>query len=78
MTRVKVSKDAADFVRSEAAYLRRRNPHAARSFADTVRRAKEVLRTFVDAGNVTHVKSMVGLRLSSMPTYSTTCAKIGT
>jgi len=54
MTRVKVSKDAADFVRSEAAYLRRRNPHAARSFADTVRRAKEVLRTFADAGNVTH------------------------
>jgi hypothetical protein len=31
MTRVKVSKDVADFVRSEVAYLRRRNPHAARS-----------------------------------------------
>lgn len=54
MTRVKVSKDAADFIRSEAAYLRRRNPHAARSFADIVRRAKEVLTTFSDAGNVTH------------------------
>lgn len=54
MTRVKVSRDAADFVRSEAAYLRQRNPHAARSFADIVRRAKEVLKTFADAGNVTH------------------------
>ncbi|TCR70720.1 type II toxin-antitoxin system RelE/ParE family toxin [Rhizobium sp. BK376] len=54
MTRVKVSKDAAEFVRSEAAYLRHRNPHAAKGFADTVRRAKDVLKTFADAGNVTH------------------------
>lgn len=54
MTRVKVSKEAANFVRSEAAYLRRRNPHAAQSFADIVRRAKDVLKTFADAGNVTH------------------------
>lgn len=54
MTRVRVSKDAANFIRSEAAYLRRRNPHAAQSFSDTIRRAKDVLRTFADAGNVTH------------------------
>jgi plasmid stabilization system protein ParE len=54
MTRVKVSKEASNFVRNEAAYLRRRNPHAAQNFSDTIRRAKEVLRTFDKAGTVTH------------------------
>lgn len=54
MTRVTVSKEAANFFRSEAAYLRSRNPHAAQSFSETIRRAKDVLRTFADAGNVTH------------------------
>ncbi len=54
MTRVKVAKEAANFVRQEAAYLRRRNAHAAQVFSDTVRRAKDVLRTFDKAGNVMH------------------------
>lgn len=54
MTRVKVSKEAANFVRNETAYLRRRNTHAAQNFSDTIRRAKDVLRTFDEAGNVMH------------------------
>lgn len=58
MTRVTVSKEAATFVRNEAAYLRRRDTHAARNFSETVRRARDILRTFDEAGNVMH-----GLRI---------------
>ncbi|TCM54353.1 plasmid stabilization system protein ParE [Rhizobium sp. PP-F2F-G48] len=54
MTQVKVSREAADFVRNEAAYLRRRNAHAAQRFSTTVRRARDILRTFDEAGSVTH------------------------
>ncbi|MET0357846.1 MAG: type II toxin-antitoxin system RelE/ParE family toxin [Pararhizobium sp.] len=54
MTRVKVSREAATFVRNEVGYLRRRNTQAAQRFSETVRRARDVLRTFDEAGNVTH------------------------
>ncbi|KQS76393.1 type II toxin-antitoxin system RelE/ParE family toxin [Rhizobium sp. Leaf383] len=54
MTRVRVSREAAEFVRKEAAYLRRRNLHAANGFSEVVRRAKDTLGTFEEAGNVTH------------------------
>ncbi|WP_137156054.1 type II toxin-antitoxin system RelE/ParE family toxin [Rhizobium sp. FKL33] len=54
MTKIKVSREAADFVRNETACLRRRNKNAAQSFLDAIRRAKTVLATFEDAGNRTH------------------------
>lgn len=69
MTRVRVSKEAANFVRNEAAYLRRRNRHAAQSFLNTIRRAKDVLSTFDEAGNMMHGLNIDGGRTLVVDAY---------
>jgi plasmid stabilization system protein ParE len=51
MIPVRLSRNAADYVRREAEYLRARNPAAARKFADDIKQARKILQTFPDAGN---------------------------
>lgn len=65
MTKIEVSREAADFVRNETVYLRRRNKHAAQSFLDIIRRAKTVSATFDEAGNRMHGLQINGDVLSS-------------
>lgn len=69
MTKIKVSREAADFVRNETAYLRRRNKNAAQSFLDTIRRAKTVLATFEEAGNRMHGLQIKGGRTLVVDAY---------
>lgn len=60
MTKIKLSIEAAEFVRGETAYLRQRNPSAAKNFGMIVRRAKETLSTFQAAGNSMHGLNVAG------------------
>ena len=62
MTQIRLSKNAADYVRQEAEYLRLRNPAAARKFASTVKEAKRTLESFPHAGNKTHGLQIAGGR----------------
>lgn len=54
MTRIRLSLRAAAFIRSETAYLRNRNPAAARDFAASMRHASRLLQSFPEAGNRMH------------------------
>lgn len=69
MTKIKVSREAADFVRNETAYLRRRNRNAAQSFLDTIHRSKTVLATFEEAGNRMHGLQIKGGRTLVVDAY---------
>lgn len=53
---------AADYVRSEAAYLRQHNPGAARDFSFAMKKAKKMLQDFPDSGNRMHGLQIVGGR----------------
>lgn len=50
MIRVRISKDAANYIREEAQYLRQRSPAAARNFASMIKNAQQMLQTFPQAG----------------------------
>lgn len=60
MTRVRLSKNAADYVRREAEYLRQRNPAAARKFLSDIKEAKKTLESFPRAGNRMHGLQIAG------------------
>ena len=60
MTQVRISREAADYIRKETAYLKRLNPSSARSFSQIVKRAREALRTFQGAGNTMHGLQVTG------------------
>lgn len=63
MTPVRLSQRAAEYLRREAAYLRLRNPSAARRFADVVKHARRVLANFPEAGNKAHGFAPEGARV---------------
>ena len=69
MTGIRVSREAASFVRREAEYLRRRNPQTATKFAHVVRRAKDTLRTFDQTGNQMHGLQIKGGRTLVIDDY---------
>lgn len=50
--KVVLSPGARDYVKSEADYLRARNPQAARDFVENLKRLKEHLSTFPNIGRV--------------------------
>ncbi|MBO9194408.1 type II toxin-antitoxin system RelE/ParE family toxin [Rhizobium sp. 16-449-1b] len=54
MIPVRLSRDAANYVRKEAEYLRHHSPAAARKFSQAVKEARELLRTFPEVGNHMH------------------------
>ncbi|WP_082546933.1 type II toxin-antitoxin system RelE/ParE family toxin [Rhizobium sp. Root483D2] len=60
MTPVRLSKDAANYVRQEADYLRRRNTAAARNFALAMKKARETLQNFPQSGNRMHGLGIAG------------------
>ena len=60
MTRVRLSKNAANYVRARAEYLRQRNPVAARKFSTAMKNAKRILQDFPEAGNRMHGLQIAG------------------
>lgn len=54
MIPVRLSRDAANYVRAEAEYLRQRNPTAARRFSLAMKNAKRMLQSFPESGNRAH------------------------
>ena len=62
MIPVRLSRDAANYVRREAEYLRHHSPAAARKFSQAVKEARELLRTFPQVGNHMHGLQISGNR----------------
>ncbi|WP_313617363.1 type II toxin-antitoxin system RelE/ParE family toxin [Agrobacterium sp.] len=60
MTPVKLSRDAANYVRAESEYLRQRNPVAAKKFSLAMKNAKRTLQSFPEAGNRMHGLQVAG------------------
>lgn len=50
MIKVRLSKAAANYIRSEADYLRQRSPVAAHNFASAIKDAQQMLQAFPKAG----------------------------
>ncbi|WP_186392799.1 MULTISPECIES: type II toxin-antitoxin system RelE/ParE family toxin [unclassified Pannonibacter] len=63
MIPIRLSKDAADYVRKETDYLRQRNPAAARNFSQAIKNAKRMLQSFPESGNKTHGLQIAGNRV---------------
>ncbi|MGI2035209.1 type II toxin-antitoxin system RelE/ParE family toxin [Rhizobium panacihumi] len=62
MIPIRLSTDAANYVRREAEYLRQHNPAAARNFSLAIRNARQLLQQFPEAGNRHHGLQIVGGR----------------
>lgn len=62
MIPIRLSRNAANYIRREADYLRGRNPMAARNFALAIRSAKRMLQSFPEAGNRMHGLQVAGNR----------------
>jgi plasmid stabilization system protein ParE len=62
MIRIRLARDAADYVQRESTYLRERNPMAARKFALALKQARETLQAFPEAGNRMHGLTIAGGR----------------
>lgn len=62
MIRIRLSKDAASYIREETEYLRQRNPMAAGSFAVAIKNAKRMLQSFPESGSRIHGLQMAGNR----------------
>lgn len=62
MIPVKLSKDAANYVRNETEYLRQRNPAAAMNFSVAMKNAKRMLQSFPESGNHMHGLQIAGNR----------------
>jgi plasmid stabilization system protein ParE len=60
MKPIRLSKNAADYIRIEAHYLRQRSPAAAGKFAAAITEARRTLQTFPEAGNRTHGLQLAG------------------
>ena len=54
MIKVRLSRDAAEYIRREALYLRQRSSVAARNFSAAMRSARETLQQFPASGNRSH------------------------
>lgn len=62
MIPIRFSRDAANYVRREAEYLRQRNTAAARNFSLAIKNARRLLQEFPEAGNRHHGLQIVGGR----------------
>ena len=60
MRPVRLSKDAANYIRREADYLRQRNPAAARNFSLAMKNARGMLQDFPETGNRAHGLQLAG------------------
>lgn len=60
MTVVRLSKDAANYIRRESDYLRKLNPAAARKFSLEIKNAKRMLSEFPQSGNRMHALQITG------------------
>jgi plasmid stabilization system protein ParE len=69
MISVRLSRHAADYLRRETDYLRRRNPAAARNFVDAIKDARRLLQTFPDAGSQAHALQLAGNRVLVVGDY---------
>lgn len=54
MTKIRLSRDAAEFLRREANYIRSRNPAAALAFGRMAKDVQATLRSFPQSGNRMH------------------------
>lgn len=62
MIPIRLSKDAANYIRNESEYLHQRNPAAARNFSLAIKNAKRMLQSFPDSGNHMHGLQIAGSR----------------
>ncbi|MCQ2006360.1 type II toxin-antitoxin system RelE/ParE family toxin [Rhizobium sp. NRK18] len=62
MTKVRLSRKAADYIRREAEYLHLRNPPAARTFSLAMKKARNLLDEFPETGNHMHGLQIAGGR----------------
>ena len=62
MIPIRLSKDAATYIRKEAEYLRQRNPVAARNFSSAIKNARRMLQSFPELGNRMHGLQLAGGR----------------
>ncbi len=62
MIPIRLSRDAANYIRRETEYLRLRNPSAAKAFLLAIQNAKRVLQSFPESGNHMHGLQVVGYR----------------
>ena len=62
MIPIRLSKDAATYIRKEAGYLRQRNPLAARNFSSAIKNARRMLQSFPELGNRMHGLQLAGSR----------------
>lgn len=69
MRSIRLSRNAADYVRRESAYLRERSPAAARAFAQSMKRARLLLQDFPDAGSTMHGLQIAGFRTLVIDEY---------
>lgn len=60
MTKVRLSRDAANYIRRETEYLRRQNLMAARKFALAMKTARQSLHDFPRSGNSMHGLQITG------------------
>jgi plasmid stabilization system protein ParE len=66
MIPIKLSRDAANYIRQESDYLRQRNPAAAHHFSSAIKDAKHMLQSFPESGNRMH-----GLQIAASRTLVT-------
>lgn len=69
MIPVRLSRNAANYLRRETEYLRRRNVAAARGFVDAIKEARLLLQTFPEAGNQAHALQLAGNRVLVVGDY---------
>lgn len=67
--KVTLSPSARDYVKTEAAYLRARNPRAAQQFADDLKRLRDMLGRFPLAGHMTEELPVPGVLRLVMGAY---------
>ena len=60
--KVTLSPDARDYVKSEAAYLRKRNIQAAQRFSESLKRLRHDLGRFPEIGHTTEEVPVPGVR----------------
>jgi plasmid stabilization system protein ParE len=62
MIPIRLSTNAANYIRRETEYLRQRNPVAARNFSLAIKNAKRMLQSFPESGNRMHGLQIAGNR----------------
>jgi plasmid stabilization system protein ParE len=62
MIPIRLSRDAANYIRREAEYLRERSPTAAKNFSRAIKKAKRLLQDFPQSGNQMHGLQIAGNR----------------